>query len=383
MTDLSLFKTEVLARITLSDLISPTVKLTKAGREFKGLCPVHQEKTPSFRVVDDKGFAHCHGCGAHFDAISWMMQMRGMGFIEALRELGETVGLSLPERSPEAQARAERIIGLRPTLDAAQALFRAALLAEHREGAAARAYLAERGIDDQLSEAFGLGLATEGGGLTGQGFTRGDLIASGLLGKSQSGHFYARFKHRITIPIHDRRGRLVSFGGRKLPKAEPGKDIAKYINGPETDLFDKGRILFNHHRAFDASRTARRVIVTEGYMDVIALARVGIGEALAPMGTALTESQWGLLWQMHHRPILMFDGDKAGRAAARRACQTALPMLGPGHEAAIVILPQGQDPDDMTRGMAAKEGRAVIDAMIAEAKSVHDFLYDDVVGGAS
>ena len=372
------FIDDVRSRTTLSTLIGRSVKLTKAGKEYKACCPFHNEKTPSFTVNDDKGFYHCFGgCGAHGNAFDWMTRTKGLGFIDAVRELAEGAGLVMPERSPEAAAKAQRILGLRPVLEGAQALFVGNLAV----GGDVHAYLTGRGLSDALIAEFGLGWAPPGGCLTGHGFGKRAMMEAGLIGESDTGFTYERFKSRITIPVHDGRGRIIGFGGRLFegegaPSAK--SKSPKYVNSPGSEIFDKGRTLYNLHRAREAAAKAKRIIVVEGYMDVIALAGAGVGEAVAPMGTALTPEQLELLWRLHHRPILLFDGDSAGQKAALRACETALPMIGPARELAVAIMPAGIDPDDMVK----KQGIDALEAVIGAAKPCHDFVFEAVAGVA-
>lgn len=362
------FIDEVQARTTMSQLVQTRVKLTRSGREFKGCCPVHQEKTPSFYVNDAKGFAHCFGCGFHAGPIRWLTEVEGMEFLDALRQLAEAAGLTLPQRNAAAQEKAARVAGVRPALEAAQRVFAEQL----GRVAGVQDYLAKRGVSRELAEAFGLGLTPEGASwLDRAGISERDALAAGLMWENE-GRKGLRFRGRIMVPVHDARGRIVGFGGRVMPGA-PG-DVAKYINSPDSEIFDKGRLLFNLHRAAPAVRAAKRVLVVEGYFDVIALAGVGIAEAVAPMGTALTEAQLGRLWQLVRAPVLMFDGDAAGRKAARRACERALPGLAPDRTLKVALLPAGQDPDDLARA----EGAAGIEAVLAEAMGLDAFLFADV-----
>jgi DNA primase len=374
------FLDEVQARATMSALVGKRVQLTRSGREWKGLCPVHQEKTPSFYVNDDKGFAHCFGCGFHAEPIRWLTEVEGFDFLDAVRHLAEAAGMALPERTPAAQERAARVAGIRPALEAAMAFFCDGLGFDPRSDSpqckAVQAYLGQRGISEQLAGAFCLGLAPEGHSYLGRiGISDADGLAAGLMWE-KDGRTGARFRGRIMVPVHDARGRIVGFGGRVMPGAP--SDAAKYINSPDSEIFDKGRILFNLHRAAPAIRQAKRAVVVEGYFDVIALAGVGIAEAVAPMGTALTEHQLARLWQLVRAPVLMFDGDAAGRKAARRACERALPGLAPDRTLKVALLPAGQDPDDLVRS----EGREGIEAVLAEALGLDAFLFWDVVENA-
>lgn len=356
---------ELRSRVTLSGVIARDIKIERAGREYKGCCPFHNENTASFTVNDEKGFYHCFGCAAHGDVIRWMTDHRGLGFVEACSELAGEAGLEVPAASAEAAAAAERIDGLRPTLEEAGRLYRDYL--RQAQGHRALASLASRGIDDAAIAEFGLGFAPEHGGLAEKGFTRAGLLHSGLIGRSDGAagkapFYYPRFRSRIMVPIHDARGRIVGFGGRAVDGLS--KDgAAKYVNSADSEIFDKGQLLFNLHRARELFRLPRaepsgfrgtgRLVLVEGYMDAIALHRAGFA-AVAPMGTALTESQLERAWRVDPCPLLLFDGDDAGQDASVRAAIRALPMLGPGRSLTIATLPsldngKGMDPDDIVR----------------------------------
>jgi DNA primase len=327
---------ELRARTTLSTLIGKSVKVQKAGREYKACCPFHNEKTPSFTINDEKGFYHCFGCGAHGDAIRWMTDQRGLPFMEAVKELA-----------------------------AAQNWFEDQL--GGIDGGEARDYLKRRGISDATRRTFGFGYSPDSRGKLKTSLRDfGDplLIEAGLLidpdasepqGARAKRESYDRFRGRLMIPIRDARGRVIAFGGRILGAGEP-----KYLNSPDTPLFDKGRTLYNLDRASPASRQSGRVIVVEGYMDVIALTQAGFPESVAPLGTALTEHQIERLWKMVEVPVLCFDGDSAGQKAAIRAAMRALPLLRPGHSLAFATLPAGQDPDDLVRASGASAFETVL-----------------------
>ena len=362
------FLDELRMRTSLSTLIGRTVKVQKAGREYKACCPFHNEKTPSFTINDEKGFYHCFGCGAHGDAIRWMTDQRGLPFMEAVKELAATAGMDVPAPDPRAAKRAEQAQGLHDVMAAAQALYEAQL--GGIEGAEARDYLVRRGISEATRRAFGFGFSADSKGkLKGALSEFGEpmLIEAGLLidpeasesdgGKARKRESYDRFRGRLMLPIRDIRGRVIAFGGRILGAGEP-----KYLNSPDTPLFDKGRTLYNIDRASPASRQSGRVIVVEGYMDVIALAQAGFGEAVAPLGTALTEHQIERLWKMVDVPLLCFDGDAAGQKAAIRAAVRALPLLRPGMSLAFATLPAGQDPDDLIRAEGPGAMERVLDA---------------------
>jgi DNA primase len=348
---------ELRARITLSTLIGRTVKVTRAGREYKACCPFHNEKTPSFTINDEKGFYHCFGCSAHGDAIRWMTDQRGLSFMDAVKELAAEAGMEVPAADPRAAKKAEEQASLRDVVQGAADWFTQQLGSSN--GAPAREYLAKRGISDTTRAAFGFGLAPDSRSALKDAlkkFPTAMLVESGMLIAVEGKEPYDRFRGRLMIPIRDTRGRVIAFGGRILGDGEP-----KYLNSPDTPLFDKGRVLYNIDKASPASRQTNRIIVVEGYMDVIALAEAGIGDAVAPLGTALTEAQLGLIWRMVPVPLLCFDGDAAGQKAAMRAAMRALPLLRPGFSLAFATLPPGQDPDDIVRARGAEGFTALLD----------------------
>ncbi|AJP71489.1 DNA primase [Sphingomonas hengshuiensis] len=361
------FLDELRARTPLSTLIGKTVKLQKAGREYRACCPFHNEKTPSFYVNDDKGFYHCFGCSAHGDAIRWMTEQRGLPFIDAVKELAQAAGLEMPAMDRQAAEKAERAKGLHEAMADAAQCFTERL--NGIEGAEARAVLKRRGITEETARAFGLGFSPDSRGKLRQALADyGDamLVEAGLLIQVDEKEPYDRFRGRLMIPIRDVRGRTIAFGGRVIGDGEP-----KYLNSPETPLFDKGRTLYNLDRAQAAARKAGRVIAVEGYMDVIALAQAGFDEAVAPLGTAMTEHQLERLWRMVEIPLLCFDGDSAGQKAALRAAHRALPHIQPGRSLAFVTLPEGMDPDDLVR----TQGRAAFEALLGKAQPLVDRLW--------
>ncbi len=370
------FLDELRARTTLSTLIARTTKLQRAGREFKACCPFHKEKTPSFYVNDEKGFFHCFGCQAHGDAIRWLTDNQGLAFMDAVKELADAAGMQVPAPDPRAQERAERAVGLYEVMEAAAAWFVEQL--DGVEGGAARAYLAERGIGEATRRKFGFGLAPDSRGRLKAALQRfGDdkLVETGLLiqPEEEDREPYDRFRGRLMFPIRDARGRCIAFSGRILGTGEP-----KYLNSPDTPLFDKGRTLFNLDKAGPASRATGRVIVVEGQMDVVALDAAGLPETVAPLGTALTEGQLGLLWKLSPAPLLCFDGDAAGQKAAVRAALRALPHVGPGRSLRFATLPAGQDPDDLIRA----GGRAALDALLEAPESLVEKLWRHELGAA-
>ncbi len=361
------FLDELRARTLLSALIGQTTKLQKAGREYRACCPFHNEKSPSFYVNDDKGFYHCFGCSAHGDAIRWMTDQRGLPFMDAVKDLAQSAGMEMPAMDPRAAEKAEAAKGLHEACADAATWFTDQL--NGIAGADARAILEKRGIKPETARTFALGYAPDSRSKLKDALkTYGDplLIEAGLLISVEEKTPYDRFRGRLMIPIRDPRGRTVAFGGRIIGDGEP-----KYLNSPETPLFDKGRTLYNLDRAAPAARKSGRVLVVEGYMDVIALAQAGFEEAVAPLGTALTEAQLERLWRMSDVPILCLDGDSAGQKAAIRAAHRALPMLAPGRSLAFVTLPQGQDPDDLVR----TKGAAAFDALLKTPDPLVDKLW--------
>ena len=364
------FLDELRARTSLSGVIGRTTRLTKAGREFKACCPFHNEKSPSFTVNDDKGFYHCFGCGAHGDAIRWLTDQRGLAFMDAVKELAGEAGLELPAMDPRAAEKAEQRQGLDDVMVAAQAWFVERLRSD--EGAAARKYLAGRGFAPAVVERFGFGFAPEGRQALKaalKAFPEAMLIEAGLRIVVEEKEPYDRFRARLMLPIRNARGQIVGFGGRILDAAKT--DAPKYLNSPDTPIFDKGRTLYNLDKAAPLARKSGRLVVVEGYMDVVALANAGIEEAVAPLGTALTEAQLELAWRVCETPVLCFDGDAAGQRAAMRAMIRALPLLRPSHSLAICRMPQGLDPDDLLK---AQGPQALLD-LLGEATPLVEALW--------
>jgi DNA primase len=350
---------ELRARVSLSGVIGRTTRIQKAGREWKACCPFHNEKTPSFTINDEKGFYHCFGCGAHGDVIRWMTDQRGLQFMDAIKELAAEAGMEVPAPDPRAAQAAKQRDTLHDVMQAAQDWFVANL--HGPRGQAARDYLERRGISPLTAERFGFGYAPDDRQAMKAALSRFPdemLIEAGLRVTVDGKEPYDRFRGRLMLPIRDARGRVIAFGGRIL---EDREGAPKYLNSPDTPLFDKGRTLYNLNNAAPAARRSGRLIVVEGYMDVVALAAAGIEECVAPMGTALTEQQLELLWRQVESPVLCFDGDAAGQRAAMRAIGRALPMLRPGHSLRIVTLPQGLDPDDLVRRDGVKEMEALLE----------------------
>jgi DNA primase len=361
------FLDELRSRTSLSGLIGRSVKLQRAGREHRACCPFHNEKSPSFYVNDDKGFYHCFGCGAHGDAIRWLTEHQGLPFIDAVKELAQAAGLDMPAQDRRATERAERAKSLHDVMAAAAQWFVDQL--HGPGGGEARALIDRRGIAPDTARAFGLGFAPDSRTALRRALVEyGDamLVEAGLLIAVEGKEPYDRFRGRLMIPIRDPRGRVIAFGGRIIGDGEP-----KYLNSPETPLFDKGRNLYNLDRAAGPARKAGRIVAVEGYMDVIALAQAGFAEAVAPLGTAMTEAQLDRLWRIADVPVLCFDGDAAGQKAAIRAATRALPMLAPGRSLSFVSLPQAQDPDDLVRSA----GPAAFDRLLAAPRPLVERLW--------
>ena len=312
-------------------------------------CPFHQEKTASFHVDDRKGFYYCFGCHAKGDAIGFVKDTENVGFMEAIEILAREAGMTMPARDPRAQEKADRRAVLADVMDAAARFFRMSLASNR--GARARDYLDGRGLTDSTRDRFEVGFAPDDRGallrhLVDKGVPEADLVDAGLVVKpDDGGAAYDRFRGRVMFPIRDARDRCIAFGGRALdPNAR-----AKYLNSPETVLFDKGRSLYNLGPAREAAGKVGSLIVAEGYMDVIALAQAGFDHAVAPLGTAITEDQLQMLWRINGEPIIALDGDKAGLRAAYRLIDLSLTLLEPGRSLRFVILPEGQDPDDLLK----------------------------------
>jgi DNA primase len=365
------FLDDLRARVGLADIVGSSVKLIKRGREYSGLCPFHSEKSPSFTVNEQKGFYHCFGCGAHGDVISFLMNTRGLTFVEAVEVLANQVGMDVPKPSREAQEREKKAKTLYEVMEAACVFFERNLrMPEGREGLD---YFHARGLDDKTIGDFRLGYASDNRAALKAALKREDIdertmIEAGLLiePEDQNRQSYDRFRGRVMFPILDRRGRVVAFGGRVMGDGKP-----KYLNSPDTPLFHKGQLLYGLPQAREASQHGAEIIVTEGYMDVIALHRAGYRGAVAPLGTAVTEEQIGELWKMANEPILCLDGDAAGKRAAVRAAERALPILRPGKSLLFSILPEGDDPDSLiASGDGMTRFRKILDQAVPLAELV-------------
>ena len=362
------FIDELMQRADIVEIIGARVPLKKAGREYKACCPFHGEKTPSFTVSPHKGFFHCFGCGAHGTALGFLMEYDRLDFVAAVEELASHLGLEVPR-----EADAPQQAPLAPVYDA---LARAATFFEGalRKHDVAIDYLAGRGLDGETARDFRIGYAPPGwDGLLSQfpdsGEQRQSLLAAGLIVARDGGGHYDRFRDRIMFPIRDSRGRVVGFGGRVLGSGEP-----KYLNSPETPVFHKGQELYGLYEARQAERKLARLLVVEGYMDVVSLARHGVRDAVATLGTATTAEHVKRLFRVVPEIVYCFDGDRAGRAAAWRALQVSLPEVRDGRQIRFLFLPEGEDPDSLVR----KEGKAAFDARMSGALALSDYLLDEL-----
>lgn len=385
------FLDEIRMRLSLSDIIGKRVRVTRAGREFKACCPFHHEKTPSFTINDDKQFYHCFGCGAHGDVINFVMQHDNLSFMDAVEQLAAEAGLQMPKPDPKAVEQSRKEKGLHDLMDAATTWFEDQL--KNPANADVLGYLDNRGLDEGARGQFRIGFAPADGQalrtfLKAQGYTDPQMIEVGLIKESTKGtQPYSFFRDRVMFPVADKRGRVVAFGGRVLPDhmRPPNKNSsytpAKYMNSTDTPLFDKGRMLYGENFARQAVREGHTLIVTEGYMDVIACHRAGFKGAVAPMGTALTDEQILSLWKIMGEdgkiPVLCFDGDNAGRRAASRACSNVLPLLKPGKSVRFAFLPEGEDPDSILRAGGKKAFQSVLTASL----SLFDFIWASHIAG--
>jgi DNA primase len=372
------FLEELRARLPVSEVVGRRVSLKKAGREWKGLSPFSKEKTPSFFVNDQKQAWFDFSSGKNGSIFDFVMMTEGVTFPEAVERLAQQAGLPLPKISPEAEAQEHKRKTLHDVVELAAKFFEKTLA--ERNGAKARGYLADRGIEPAAQVQFRIGYAPAERFalkeyLGNQGVPVADMVEAGLLVAGDDIPVpYDRFRDRVMFPITDLRGRVVAFGGRALEKDVP----AKYLNSPETPLFHKGAQLYNGATARQAAHEGGQLIVVEGYVDVIAMVTAGYPATVAPLGTALTEDQLALLWKMSSEPLLCFDGDSAGKRAAFRAVEMALPLIAPGKSLLFATLPEGQDPDDLVRS----GGREAVAEVIATARPLAEMLWVREMEGA-
>lgn len=344
--DLQRFIDELRARISIADVVGAKVKLTKKGREYQGLCPFHNEKTPSFTVNESKGFYHCFGCGAHGDIIKFEMEANGLPFIDALQKLAHQAGLQMPQLSAKDKKEEDERKSLYEIMETACAFFEREL--RMPDGASGLKYFTEkRGLSPETLKKFRLGFAPNNNALMAhlkaQGIDEKDMKELGLIAipEDTSRRPHDFFRNRVMIPITNKQGKIIAFGGRVMEKIEP-----KYLNSPDTPIFNKRRNLYNLDKAREVAYKEKKLIICEGYMDVIALDRYGFGYAVAPLGTALTEEQIAEAWRVCPEPILCLDGDSPGVKAAMRAVDRVLPMLKAGYSLQFLFLPDNQDPDE-------------------------------------
>ncbi len=391
------FIDDLLDRVDVVDIIDSRVPLKKAGKDYKACCPFHEEKTPSFTVSADKQFYHCFGCGEHGTAIGFLMNYDRLSFPEAVRELASQAGLEVPQEAREDAEAARTHTDLLEILNQADRFFRRQLR-EHPEAGRVADYLKGRGLSGEIAAEFALGFAPPGWDNLLQELGKDEaarelMFTAGLTAKKDSGGYYDRFRDRVIFPIHDYRGRVVGFGGRLIPVGEPDAQgsastqkaginaagdtksgAAKYLNSPETPVFHKGREVYGLYRARDSIRREQRVLVVEGYMDVVALAQFGIDYACATLGTATTTGHIERLFRFAAEIVFAFDGDKAGRQAAWRALENVLPAIAAGRQASFLFIPEGEDPDSLVR----KEGSEAFVQRVVDAKPLGEYLIESL-----
>ncbi|WP_127959178.1 DNA primase [Serratia microhaemolytica] len=369
------FINDLLARTDIVDLIDIRVKLKKQGKNYHACCPFHNEKTPSFTVNGEKQFYHCFGCGAHGNAIDFLMNYDRLEFVETIEELAAMHGLDVPYEAGSGPTQMERHQrqSLYQLMGQLSEFYQQSLQQSH--GQQARNYLSQRGLSEEIIRHFAIGFAPAGwdNALKRFGRAAGGLAAlndAGMLVTNEQGRSYDRFRERVMFPIRDKRGRVIAFGGRVL-----GEGMPKYLNSPETEIFHKGRQLYGLYEAQQQQSNPQRLLVVEGYMDVVALAQYGIDYAVASLGTSTTAEHVQLLFRVTDNVICCYDGDRAGREAAWRALETALPYLNDGRQLRFMFLPDGEDPDTLVR----KEGKQAFEQRIEHAQPLSTFLFETLV----
>lgn len=366
------FLDQLLSRVDLVEIVNARVPLRRAGREFMACCPFHAEKTPSFSVSPSKQFYHCFGCGAHGNAIGFLMAYERLEFLDAVEDLARLTGLELPRLRGDESGSPSR--PLLEWLAQADRFFRQQLR-EHPLRQRAVDYLRQRGLTGRIAGTFGIGYAPPGWENLGKalreaGAEADDLVTAGLASRDEQGRLRDRFRDRIIFPIRDRRGRVIAFGGRALD----GDNTPKYLNSPETPLFHKGSELYGLYEAKAHNRQLQRLLVVEGYMDVVALAQHDIPYAVATLGTATTAEHVERLFRVVNDLAFCFDGDRAGRAAAWRALAVTLPFLRDGRQVSFLFLPEGEDPDTLVR----REGQAAFERRLGQAMPLADYLFAEL-----
>ena len=369
------FINDLLARTDIVDLIDARVKLKKQGKNFHACCPFHNEKTPSFTVNGEKQFYHCFGCGAHGNAIDFLMNYDRLEFVESIEELATQHGLEVPYEAGSGPSQMERHQrqSLYQLMENLNGFYQQSLTQSHAQ--AARDYLSNRDLSAEVIEHFAIGFAPAGWDNVLKRFgsnkdDRESLMEAGMLVSNDKGRTYDRFRERVMFPIRDKRGRVIGFGGRVL-----GNDTPKYLNSPETPIFHKGRQLYGLYEAQKNHPQPARLLVVEGYMDVVALAQFGIDYAVASLGTSTTAEHIQLLFRSTDTVICCYDGDRAGREAAWRALETALPYMNDGRQLRFMFLPDGEDPDTLVR----KEGKDAFEARMEQAMPLSSFLFDSLL----
>lgn len=369
------FINDLLARTDIVDLIDARVKLKKQGKNFHACCPFHNEKTPSFTVNGEKQFYHCFGCGAHGNAIDFLMNYDRLEFVESIEELATQHGLEVPYEAGSGPSQMERHQrqSLYQLMESLNGFYQQSLTQSNAR--AARDYLSNRGLSAEVIEHFAIGFAPPGWDnvlkrFGGNKEDRESLMEAGMLVSNDKGRTYDRFRERVMFPIRDKRGRVIGFGGRVL-----GNDTPKYLNSPETPIFHKGRQLYGLYEAQKHHPQPARLLVVEGYMDVVALAQFGIDYAVASLGTSTTAEHIQLLFRSTDTVICCYDGDRAGREAAWRALETALPYMNDGRQLRFMFLPDGEDPDTLVR----KEGKEAFEARMEQAMPLSSFLFDSLL----
>jgi DNA primase len=361
----------------LSEVIGQRITLKRSGREYSGLCPFHNEKSPSFTVNDEKAFYHCFGCGAHGDVIGFLKEYENLSYPQAVESLARQAGITLPQPTREQKQQIDRAERLYQVMDAAAHWF--TLQLRLAGGSEARDYLARRGLSDETVKEFRLGYGPQKrtalkDALMQRGFSEAELREVGLLATlEEGGNSFDKFRGRLMFPIHDGGGRVIAFGGRLI---DPEAKGPKYLNSPDTPLFKKSYNLYHLDVARRAAAKSGSLLVVEGYMDVIALAQAGFPQAVAPLGTAITQEQLGMLWGIVSEPLLCLDGDAAGWRAMERALDLALPLLQPGKSLAFVRLPQGEDPDSLVQ----KHGKAALETLLAQKMPLIDVFWEKYYG---
>jgi DNA primase len=365
------FIDDLLTRVDITDVIDARVPLKKAGKNLQACCPFHNEKSPSFTVSPEKQFYHCFGCGAHGTAIGFLMEYDQMSFPESIHELADLVGMTVPTTQSLTPNPAKK--NLYDLLDKVSQYY-VHQLQTHPKRAEFVAYLKQRGLSDKTVEHFNIGMAPDGWDnvlktFGGNKESIQQLNEAGLLSSNDNGRTYDRFRNRVMFPIRDRRGRVIGFGGRVLDDSTP-----KYLNSPETPVFHKGHELYGLYQARKANRKLNRIVIVEGYMDVIALAEKGISNAVATLGTATTPEHLKQLQRSAPEVVFCFDGDRAGREAAWRAAENALPLLGGNHQLRFMFLPDGEDPDTLVK----EQGADAFNQMVEQAKNYSDFFFESL-----